>query len=160
MRAQELQRARDRDEDGDAFETNAVDEAGRLELGLEVDFGGEKRRRPEAHELAEDVTERKAVQKPQRMNDALVAKILLHLALDGGRGLARTLRLVWTMPLGAAVVPEVKMIWKGASRGDFGCNFEERGGGEAGWSGRRERSAGRVRAARGDEECRRGRVWG
>ena len=35
-----------------------------------------------------------------------------------GCTLARTLRWVWTMPLGSEVVPEVKMIWNGRLFGD------------------------------------------
>ena len=82
MGAQQLQRARDRNEDRDAFETEAVDHARGFELGIEVDLGSEQRGRPKAHELAEDVAERKAVEEAQRVEDALVAEILLHLALD------------------------------------------------------------------------------
>ncbi len=44
---------------------------------------GHQRRNPQAHELPEDMAERQRVQKAQRMHEALVRQIFLHLALDG-----------------------------------------------------------------------------
>ena len=48
-----------------------------------MDDGAEERWNPETHELAEDVAERQRVQKVERVEDALVLQVLLHLALDG-----------------------------------------------------------------------------
>jgi hypothetical protein len=55
----------------------------RLQAAFEMHLGGHQRRNPQAHELPEDMAERQRVQKAQRMHQALVAQILLHLALDG-----------------------------------------------------------------------------
>ena len=86
MRAQELQDARDGDEDGDALAADEVGHAGGIELLGEVDFGGEDGGDPEAHELAEDVAEREAVQEAQGMDPALVAAVFCDLVLDGLEG--------------------------------------------------------------------------
>ena len=62
---------------------DGLDEALRLQARFKVHFGAEERRNPQGHELAEDVAERQSVQKMQRVKDAFVLEILLHLGFDG-----------------------------------------------------------------------------
>ena len=83
MRAQQLQDAWDGDEDGDAFAADEFGHARGFELIAEVEFGGEQRRHPEAHELAEDVAERQGVEEAQRMHPALILEIFCDLVFDG-----------------------------------------------------------------------------
>jgi hypothetical protein len=81
--AEQIEHARHRADDGDALAVHRVDQALRLEARFEVDFGGHQRGNPERHELAEDVAERKRVQKADGVERPLVFEVFLHLALDG-----------------------------------------------------------------------------
>jgi hypothetical protein len=81
--AEQLEDAGDGDEDGDAFAADEVDDSTGFELVGEMDLSGEKRWKPKAHELSEDVAEGNGVEEAEGMEDALVFEILLHLALDG-----------------------------------------------------------------------------
>jgi hypothetical protein len=83
MGAQEFQRTRDGDQQGDSVAADAVDHACGFELGLEVDFGGQQCRSPQAHELPEDVAQRKAVEEAKGMKGPLIAAIFCDLTLDG-----------------------------------------------------------------------------
>src|SRR5579875_1017084 len=83
MAAQDVEHARYRDEERDAFVMDGLDEVVCLQARVEVDFRAEKRRNPEPHELAEDVTEGQSMQEAQRMYKTLVAQVLLHFLLDG-----------------------------------------------------------------------------
>ena len=94
-----------------------------------MEFGGEQRRHPEAHELAEDVAEGQGVQEAEGVDPALVLADTSAISCRWARRLARTLPWVWTMPLGSDVVPEVKMIWKGRLFGDGFAYGEVRFGG-------------------------------
>ncbi len=129
MGAQEFEGARHRDEHGDAVKTKVVDDAGGVELGLEVDFGGEQGRGPEAHELAEDVAERQAVEEAQRMKRPLEGEVLLHLALDGveaGEDVAMGVDDAARCGGGAGGEDDLE----GRVEGDGGGDGEERLGGE------------------------------
>ena len=55
------------------------------------------------------------VEEAQGVEPALVLEVLCDLVLDGLQA-GEDVAWVWTMPLGSAVVPEVKMIWKGVCR--------------------------------------------
>src|SRR5580765_7166853 len=50
-----------------------------------INHGSQQGWNPDPHELAEYVTEGQRVQDPQRMNEALISEILLHLAFDGSQ---------------------------------------------------------------------------
>ena len=138
-------------ENRDAFEADAIDQARGFELCLEVDFGGKQRGRPEAHELAEDVAERKAVEKAQRVNEALVAQILLHLALDGieaGEDVAVGVDDAFGRGRGAGGEDDLE----GRVEGDGWIDGEERVGGQ----GTGEVVEGEVRDFGGEGRQRRG----
>jgi hypothetical protein len=83
MGAQQIEYARDAGDYGNLFAADGLDEALRLEARFEMNFCAEDRRDPQTHELAEDMAEGQRVQKVQRVEDALVLEVLLHLGLDG-----------------------------------------------------------------------------
>ena len=68
---------------GDAVAADQLQQARRLQTAFEMHLRGHQRRNPQSHELPEDMAERQRVQEAQRMHDALVGQIFLHLALDG-----------------------------------------------------------------------------
>ena len=78
------------------------------------DYGrAQKRWKKNSQELSEDVAQRQQVEKPERMDKALVLEVFRDLGRDGGE-LPTTLAWVSTTPLGSAVVPEVKTISRGS----------------------------------------------
>ena len=72
-------------EHGDAVPLDELDEAGRIQPGLEVDLGREERRHPKSHELPEDVRERKGVKEAERMERSLVASVSVRSRVRWGR---------------------------------------------------------------------------
>src|ERR1700735_3066793 len=75
-------KSRNRHENGYALVANHINQAGGLER-IDEDHGAREEGRDEdSQHLAEDVAQRKQIQKAQWMKDALVAKIFLDFALD------------------------------------------------------------------------------
>ena len=70
-------------EDGDAFATDGLNQAGRDQTAFKVDFGAKDGRDPDAHGLAEDVAQREGVKKAQRVDESLIAHVTLRGLLDG-----------------------------------------------------------------------------
>src|ERR1700719_4368484 len=88
---QRFDKSRDCDQNRDTLLTNHIDQAGRLE-GIDKDYRPRQERRYEySQHLAEDVAQRKEVQKSQRMKDSLIAEVFLNLTpnrLDVGKDVA------------------------------------------------------------------------
>src|SRR6185437_7385736 len=82
MPPQQMQHARYRNQHGDAVPLDDVGDARGIELVREVDLSAQESRRPQAHELAEDVAQRQRVQKAQRMKRPLESAILRDLTLN------------------------------------------------------------------------------
>ena len=129
MRFEQLQNSRYGGQYRDAFAMDGRDQARRLQLRFKVDLGGEQRRHPETHELAEDVAEWKAMQEAQRMHPALVLEVFLHLALDRAET-GEYVPVGVDDAFGSEVVPEVKMIWSGLCSVTAAIDGEEWFGGQ------------------------------
>ena len=82
-RTQEIEHARDGDEESGAFALDGAENFGRISGGFENYRGAEERGNEEGHELSEDVAERNQGDEAERMKKAFVFEVGLHAALDG-----------------------------------------------------------------------------
>src|SRR5437868_3820398 len=82
MRLHQIEHARNGCQHRDPPRPDAFDDVGRYQTSLEVYLGSEQRRNPQAHELTEDMAERKRVEDPDGVKESLVTEIFVHLHFD------------------------------------------------------------------------------
>ena len=114
MRLEQRQHPRHSGQHGDALAANNLNQSGRSQPALKVQFRLKDGGYPQTHRLPVDMAQRQRVQNAQRVHQSFVAKIRLR-AVFNGPTLESTLPCVMTMPLGSPVVPEVKRISSGVS---------------------------------------------
>src|SRR5262249_14237463 len=81
---QRLEHTRDADQDRNALPTNGFDHLRGFQFLLKDHGASQQRRQEHAQKLAKDMAEWQQVQKAQRMHEALILQIPLHLAFEWG----------------------------------------------------------------------------
>src|SRR5947209_9383160 len=126
--AHEVQHARHSSEHRNVLAMNLLGKLGRNQSGLKVQLRRQQRRNPQAHELTENVTQRKRVQNTNRVKDPLILEILLHLALDrleAGEHVSVRMDDSFRLPGGARCENDLQgVVWREIAD-EIGCPARE-----------------------------------